>query len=53
MKALLGCSWEVLVRSFKILSSRSFYDDLVRFFEGSWHEDRGQGLLRFLKGNIL
>ena len=33
MKALLGCSWEVLVsRSCKILSSssRSFYDDLVR-----------------------
>ena len=33
-KALLGCSCEVLVsRSCKILSSssRSFYDDLVRF----------------------
>ena len=35
MKALVGGSWEVLVsRSFKVRSSsssRSFYDDLVRF----------------------
>jgi len=30
MKALLGGSWEVLAR-FWLSSSRSFYDDLVRF----------------------
>ena len=46
MKALLGCSWEVLApSSCKIFSStcssRSFYDDLV----GS---RRGQGLFQFL-----
>ena len=42
LKALVGGSWEVLVsRSCKIrsTSSRSFYDDLVSFFQGSWHED--------------
>ena len=45
--ALLGCSWEFLVsRSCKVLSSssRSFYDDLVGFSSGSWHEDLGRGL---------
>ena len=52
MKALLKSSWEVLAsRSCKILSSsssRAFYDDHVGVSEGCWHEDLGQGLVRFL-----
>ena len=40
--------WEILVsRSCSILSSssKSFSDDLVTFFQESWHEDLGQVLL--------
>ena len=41
MKALVGGTWVLVSRSCKIRysSSRSFYDDLVRFFQGSWHEE--------------
>jgi hypothetical protein len=53
MKALVGGSWEVLVsRSCELRSSsgRSFYDELVSFSSGAWHEDlgQGQGLLQVL-----
>ena len=50
IRALLGCSWEVLVsRSCKIpSSSRSFYEDLVSFSHGSWRDDLGQGLVEIL-----
>jgi hypothetical protein len=50
MKVFLRGSWKVLVsRSSKSLSSsRSVYDDLVGFSEGSLHEDPGQDHLQFL-----
>ena len=50
MKALVGGTWVLVSRSCKIrYSSRSFYDDLVRFFQGSWHEEElGNGLLQVL-----
>ena len=47
-RSSLRGTWEVLAsRSCKIRSSssRSFYDDLVSFPSGSWHEDLGRGLL--------
>ena len=49
MKALLGCSWEILISIFCEIfssSSRSLYDDLVRSSCQSWHEDP----LEFLVG---
>ena len=48
---LRGACMKALSRSCKIRSSssRSFYDDLVRFFQGSWHEEElGNGLLQVL-----
>ena len=50
-RSSLRGTWEVLTsRSCKIRSSssRSFYDDLVSFPSGSWHEDLGCGLLQTL-----
>jgi hypothetical protein len=50
-RSSLRGTWEVLTsRSCKIRSSssRSFYDDLVSFPSGSWHEDLGRGLLQAL-----
>ena len=46
MGALVDGSRKVLVSSSS--SSKSFYDDLVRFSSGSWHEDLAQGFLHVI-----
>jgi hypothetical protein len=42
IKARLGCSKFLYEGLSQDPSSRSFYDDLVRFSRGSWHADLGQ-----------